>query len=520
MRELCSISSSGSSSVLPPTREGRQILFPIWECCYFELETWLALVGTGEREVALEPLLPSQVVQYSSLWLHCTTKSHSLPPFQGKSHSSWLRNSILQWHQERKLPPDHQHVKIGLMDTQMGVCSCHTTSSVCLPSLQPMPSHHCAAVGMWAAATFPFCPADFSVNCMLWAKITIGKSNCIYHVGDSASYIRMLHSKTTEFSLFSHRQQNNDWQESPDIRHLPSTQAVFPPASRIHQPGMSQQSDLQVKLKLMKTPTARGQFPTANKQAGIPQQTYSTILSVEAQKDVGFNFSSHTMIHRKLNFPCLRRQWRVRAYGRGRWWLFQCHHRPHKYVNCSCASYCRFSTCTVLGYFSLDFPSLLRPLTLPLCNLVTVLAHCFLAQFVSLGYVADLLCCCEEGFKITQCPSQSVQIGKSTAMGQAPSLLTEGGHRIPPALLDFSDWEVSLKVAFFQSRLDPVWDQLTKTEPAQAASKSSSSNGCMVTSSNTRYKVRWEAEEHGCPFWMQCPARWVSQNMNLFPNAL
>lgn len=163
----------------------------------------------------------------------------------------------------------------------------------------------------------PLCPADFSVNCMLWARITIGKSNCIYHVDDSASYIRMLHSKTTEFSLFSHRQQNNDWQESPDIRHLPLTQAVFPPTSQIHQPGMPQQSSLQVKLKLMKTPTARGQFPTTTKQAGIPQQTYS-ILSEEAQKDVGFNFSSHITIHRKLNFPCLRQQSWVTDYGRGK----------------------------------------------------------------------------------------------------------------------------------------------------------------------------------------------------------
>lgn len=143
---------------------------------------------------------------------------------------------------------------------------------------------------------------------MLWAKITIGKSNCIYHVGDSASYMRMLHSKATEFSLFSHRQQNNDWQESPDIRRLPLTQAILSPTSQIHQPGMPQQSSLQVKLKLMKIPTARGQFPTTTKQAGIPQQTYSTILSVDARKDVGLNISSHTTIHRKLNFPCLRQQ--------------------------------------------------------------------------------------------------------------------------------------------------------------------------------------------------------------------
>lgn len=252
----------------------------------------------------------------------------------------------LQWHQESRLPPDHRHLKVGLMDRQLGACSWHTMCSLCLPSLQPMPSHHCATVGMWAATTFPFCPADFSVNCMLWAKITIGKSNCIYHVGDSASYIRMLHSKTTEFSLFSHKQQNNDWQESPDIRHLPLTQAVFPPASQIHQPGMPQQSGWQVKLKLLKIPTGRGQFPTT-KQAGIPQQTYSTILSLEAQKDVGFNVSSHTMIHRKLNFPCLGQQRWVTNYGRGKWWLFQCDHRPHRCVNCSCASYCSFSTCTV-----------------------------------------------------------------------------------------------------------------------------------------------------------------------------
>lgn len=241
----------------------------------------------------------------------------------------------------------------------------------------------------------------------------------------------MLHSKTTEFSLFSHRQQNNDWQESPDIRHLPLTQAVLPPTSQIHQPGMPQQSSLQVKPKLMKIPTARGQFPTTNKQAGIPQQIYSTILSVEAQKDVGFNFSSHTTIQRKLNFPCLRHQWWVADYGRGKWWLFQCHHRPHRYVNCSCASYSSFQPAQYCVLFESRLSSLLSSLTLPLCNLVTLLAHCFLAQFVSSEYAANLLCYCEEGFKIMQFPSKRVQVRKSTVIEQVPSLLTQRCHKNP-----------------------------------------------------------------------------------------
>lgn len=127
---------------------------------------------------------------------------------------------------------------------------------------------------------------------MLWAKITIGKNNCIYHVGDSAGYIRMLHSKTAEFSLFPHRQQNNDWQESPDIRRSSLTQAILPPTSPIHQPEMPQQPSLQVTLKLMEIPLARGQLPTTTKQAGIPRQTYSTLLSIEAQKDVALNFAN------------------------------------------------------------------------------------------------------------------------------------------------------------------------------------------------------------------------------------
>lgn len=143
---------------------------------------------------------------------------------------------------------------------------------------------------------------------MLWAKLTIGKNNCIYHVGDSAGYIRMLHSKTTEFSLFPHRQQNNDWQESPDIRRSSLTQAILPSTSPIHQPGMPQQPSLQVTLKLMEMLPARGQLPTTTKQAGIPRRTYSTTLSIEAWKDVGLNFENDTTIHRKLKFLCSRQQ--------------------------------------------------------------------------------------------------------------------------------------------------------------------------------------------------------------------
>jgi len=139
---------------------------------------------------------------------------------------------------------------------------------------------------------------------MLWAKITIGKNNCIYHVGDAAGYIRMLHSKTAEFSLFPRRQQNNDWQESPDIRQLSLTQAILPPTSPIHQPGMPQQPSLQVTLKLMEVPPAREQLPTTSKQAGIPWRTYSTVLSIGAWKDVGLNFANDAMIHRKSNVPC------------------------------------------------------------------------------------------------------------------------------------------------------------------------------------------------------------------------
>lgn len=134
---------------------------------------------------------------------------------------------------------------------------------------------------------------------MLWAKITIGKNNCIYHVVNSASYIRMLHRKTTEFSLFPSRQQNNDWQESPDIRHSCLTQTTFLPTSPVHQPGMLQEPSQQVTLEMMEIVLTRGQLPTAATTPGL----FSTILSTEAWKNVKLNLANDSQ---EIKLPLLQ----------------------------------------------------------------------------------------------------------------------------------------------------------------------------------------------------------------------
>lgn len=141
---------------------------------------------------------------------------------------------------------------------------------------------------------------------MLWAEITIGKNNCIYHVGDSGGYIRMLHSKTAEFSLFPHRQQNNDWQESPDIRRLPLTQATLPPTSPFHQPGMPQQPSLQVTLKLMETPSARGQLPATSGRHEYQDGLHYFIN--RGSERCRIKLHKQYCDSQELNFPCSRQQ--------------------------------------------------------------------------------------------------------------------------------------------------------------------------------------------------------------------